>query len=109
MDGIVAKLTGTIITTPEVHQTAGGLAWTRFSVSVDSDHVAEIVVRVNMQGPDVPALAPCLVVGARVFCMGRLSLRSWKNDSGVPKVGLTLAARKVAVCRERRLSKVVGG
>jgi len=104
MDGITAQLTGTVIATPEVRRTRGGMAWMRISVCADAERDAETggsLVRVSMQGPTVPALAPQLAAGVRIFCRGRLTLRSWKTDSGERKAGLNLAARKVEIIRAR--------
>jgi single-stranded DNA-binding protein len=98
MDGIIAKLTGTVIAPPEVRRTNGGMAWVRTSVVVDNtESGAETVVRVSMQGPTVPALAPQLAAGVRVFCSGRLTQRTWKTESGEWRAGLNLAARKAEI------------
>jgi len=105
VDGIVAKLTASVTAAPEVHQTPGGLAGVRFSVVVDNtERGAETVVRVSMQGPNVPDVAPHLAAGVRVFCRGRLKLRTWRTESGERRTGLDLAARKVTIIRERRPS-----
>jgi single-stranded DNA-binding protein len=104
MNGITAKLTGSVTAAPEVHQTPGGLAWVRFAVSADTEQDSETTtsfVRVTVSGDLVADLAPRLVAGARVFCRRRLTLRSWKTDSGERKAGLSLAARKVEIIRER--------
>ncbi len=79
-----------------------GLSWMRFSVVVDTERGASPVVRVALQGPDVPALAPRLAAGVRVFCSGRLTLRSWKNEAGERRAGVDLVARKATVIGERR-------
>ncbi len=99
---MVAKFTGSVIATPLGHQTAAGLPWVRFTVVLDNTDLGAETVRVSLQGPDVPDLAPRLTVGVRVFCRGHLRLRSWKNEAGGRRTGLDLSARKVTVIRERR-------
>jgi single-strand DNA-binding protein len=93
MNGIECAFVATVGTEAELKTSQAGKPWTNFNACVGSGDDAQWL-RVAVFGARAEELSGQLHKGDKVYCEGRLELRSWEKD-GQKQAGLNVAAWKV--------------
>ncbi len=93
MNGIETAFCATVGTEAELKTSQAGKRWTSFNACVGSGDEAQWV-RIAVFGGRAEELSRHLRKGDKVYCEGRLTLRTWEKD-GEKQAGLNVAAWKV--------------